>query len=264
LSPPKRFQLSSELRLIATALAGACIAFSGCSSHSPQAGESGIAAWLGPDTVAIAGIRLDQLRAGPLAEAFPAEWLAPLSQFTQATQVWAGYDGKDLLVIARGPFPPAPPGAVLVGPGFALAGSSSAIQAAQQRRASVPDSASRLLEKAEPLQNQPIWAVIRGDARLPLHGNGANVIRALEFTQYTAASARWNSAIELSLTGYCATAKKAQDLEESLRAMVTLGRKAARAAGLKATLESVRMDRQQTKVLVSLTAPAAVIREMLR
>lgn len=177
--------------------------------------------------------------------------------------MWAAYDGKDVLLIARGQFPPAPPGAVLASHGLVLAGSPSAIKAAQQH-ARGPDGASRLLEMAEPLRNEAIWAVIRGDARLPLHGNSANFARALEFTEYAAASARWDSAVELHLTGYCATAKKAQDLEESLRAMVTLAQKAVHAGDLKATLESVRVRRQQTKVLVSFAAPPAVLQEMLR
>jgi hypothetical protein len=178
--------------------------------------------------------------------------------------MWAAYDGKDLLLIARGQFPPAPPGTVLAGRGVVLAGSPIAIKAAEQQHARGPGGASRLLENAEPLRNEPIWAVIRGDARLPLHGNGANFSRVIEFTEYAAASARWNSAVELSLTGYCATAKKAQDLEESLRAMVTLGQKTVHAGDLKTTLESVRIRRQETKVLVSFTAPPAVLRDILR
>jgi hypothetical protein len=246
----------------------ACIvssmAATGCSSTSSRAGESGIAAWLGPDAVAVAGIQLDQLRAGPFSKALPREWLAALEPFRQASQVWAAYDGKDLLLIARGQFPPAPSGAILAGHGLVLAGSPNAIKAAEQQHARGSGGANRLLERAKPLQNEPIWAVIRGDAGLPLHGNGANFGRALEFTEYAAASARWKSRVELSLTGYCATAAKAQDLEESLRAMLTLGQKAVRAADLKATLESVRIDRQETKVLVSFTAPPAVLREMLR
>jgi hypothetical protein len=245
-------------------LAAACIAVWGCSSGAPPAGESEIAAWLGPDTAAIAGIQLDQLRSGPFSKALPREWLAALEPFQQASQMWAAYDGKDLLLIARGQFPPAPAGTVLAGHRLVLAGSPIAIKAAQQQHARGPGGASRLLERAEPLRNEPIWVVIRGDARLPLHGNGANFSRALEFTEYAAASARWKSGIELSLTGYCVTEKKAQELEESLLAMVTLGQKAVHAGDLKATLESMRIDRKETKVLVSFTAPPAILQEVLR
>jgi hypothetical protein len=187
-----------------------------------------------------------------------------LEPFQQASQAWAAYDGKELLVIARGQFPPVPPGAVLAGRGLVLAGAPNAIKAAEQWHVTGPAGTSRLLEKAEPLRNEPIWAVIRGDAPLPLHGNGLNFQRALEFTEYTAVSARWKSGVELSLTGYCATPQKAQELEESLRAMVTLAKKAARAADLAATLVSVRIGRQQSKVLVSFTAAPAILREMLR
>jgi hypothetical protein len=174
------------------------------------------------------------------------------------------YDGKDLLVIARGHFPPAPPGAVLAGHGLVLAGSPNAIKAAEQKHSRGSGGPSRLLERAGPLRNAPIWAVIRGDARLPLHGNSTNLARALEYTEYTVVSARWESGVYLSLTGYCTTAKRAQELEESLRAMATLAQKTVRAGDLKATLESIRIDRQETKVLVSFTAPPAILHEMLR
>jgi hypothetical protein len=217
----------------------------------------------------VAGIQLDQLRSSPFSKTLPREWLALLEPFQQASQVWAAYNGKDLLLIARGQFPPAPPGAILAAHGLALAGSANAIKAAEQQHTEGhamggQGRSSQLLEKAKPVQNEPIWAVIRGDARLPLRGNSTNFERILAFTEYTAASARWDSAIELSLTGYCATAEKAQDLEESLRAMLTLGRKAAHAGEFRAALESMRIDRQQTKVLVRLTAPPAVLLEMLR
>jgi hypothetical protein len=239
-----------------------------CFSCSRPVGKGEFASWLGPDSVALGGIDLDQLREGPISKVIPQEWQVALAPFQQATRAWMSYDGKDFLVIARGHFPPVPPGAVLSGDGFALAGSPNAIKAAQDNRANGRNSASSLLEMAEPLRNEPIWAIVRGDAPLPLHGNGANLLRALQYTQYTTAAASFQTRSEpglrLRLTGYCATAGKAQELEESLRAMVTLAQKAVRAADLKATLASVNISRDESKVLVSLTAGPAVLREMLR
>jgi hypothetical protein len=250
----------------------AVIAACGCSSNSHSSAEEELAAWLGPDTAAVAGIQLDRLRNGPLSQALPPEWLAALEPFQQATRGWLTYDltpargGHDngLLVIAAGHFPPVPPGAVVVGPGLVLAGSPNAIQAARQRHASGKNGAGELLRTAAELWNEPIWAIIRGDIPLPLHGNSANLVRLLQFTRYTAASATWGSTVELRFTGYCSSKEKEQELEESLRAMLTLGKKAVRTPDLKATLESMRISSQQSNVLVSLTADPLVLRQMLR
>jgi hypothetical protein len=220
---------------------------------------------LPPGTVAVGGVWLDQVRSGPLSQALPAAWLTATEPFQQASQAWVAYDGKEPLVIAAGRFPVAPPGAVLVGHGLALAGSSSAVRAAKEQRASGRTGSATLIEKASRLRNEPIWAVARGDAPVHLPGNTANLERALRFTDYAAASVAWDSAaVRMRLVGYCPTKERAQELEESLRAMVTLGRKAVRAGGLKAALESVRIERQESTVLASLTAAPEVVREMLR
>ena len=99
---------------------------------------------------------------------------------------------------------------------------------------------------------------------MPVQGNSANLERALRFTEYTAASASWDSGVRVHITGYCATAEKARQLEESLRAMVTLGKRAVRAGDLQATLESIRIDRHEFTVQVSLVAGPEALREMLR
>jgi hypothetical protein len=236
----------------------------GCSSGSRSAGENDFETWLGPETAAVAGLQLDQVRAGPLNQAVPPSWLGAFDVFRQATRVWLAYSGQDLLVIAAGHFSPTPPGALLVHNGLALAGSANAIREAQEQYATGRKAGGRLLQKAEQLRNEPIWAVIRGDAPLPLQGNSANLERALRFTEYTAASVQWASGAQVRFTGYCATAEKARELEESLRAMVTLGKRAVRAGNLERTLESIRIDRHESTVLLSLSAEPEVLREVFR
>jgi hypothetical protein len=152
----------------------------------------------------------------------------------------------------------------LVRNGLALYGSTNAIRAAREQYAAGRTGAGRLLQRAEQLRSEPIWAVIRGDAALPLQGNRVNLERVLRFTEYTAASVRWDSGAQVRFTGYCATAEKARELEESLRAMVTLGKRAIRAGNLEATLESIRIDRHESTVLLSLRAEPEVLREILR
>jgi hypothetical protein len=245
-------------------LTGVSIAVLGCSVGSRRAEDGEIATWLSADTAAVAGVDLTQVRDGPLSAAIPPEWVTALEPFRQASRAWVAYDGEDMLVIAAGRFPPAPPGAVLIGNGLALIGSPRAIRAAEGQHAIGHTGAGRLMQKAGQLRNVAIWAVIRGNAAVPLHGNGANLERALRFTEYTAASVNWDSGAQVRLWGYCVTAEKAQQLEESLRAMVTLAKRAVHAADLKATLESTQIARQESTVLVSLTARPEALREMLR
>ncbi|HLI86469.1 MAG TPA: hypothetical protein VKV17_21345 [Bryobacteraceae bacterium] len=253
-------------RLFAAALS---IAACGCSFRPKPAAETEFASWIGPDAAAIAGLDLDKLRHTPLSQAIPPEWLVAVEPFDQARRAWLSYNGRDLLVIAAGHFSAVPSGAVAVGHNFVgddlvLAGSPGAIRAARERHAGGQDGGGQLPRMARELTNEPIWAVARGGVNFPLRGNSANLERLLQFTQYASASAAWATGVRLRFTGYCADTQKSQELEESLRAMVTLGRKAVRAADIEAVLDSVRIERQESKVLVSVTADPAALRRLLR
>lgn len=88
-----------------------------------------------------------------------------------------------------------------------------------------------------------IWAVIRGDAHLALPGNLANLNRLLHFTDYATAAIQGESTLQIDLKGYCPGPDKAQHLEESVRALVTLSAAAARASSVAALLKSIQVDR---------------------
>jgi hypothetical protein len=222
-----------------------------------------MAACLPGNTVGVLGIRLKEIRGWDLYRSLPPSWLSALDLFREANIVWIAYNAKDVLAVAAGQFSAPPPGAVLVAPQIALAGSDALVQAAIRQHATHRTGASALLMQAAPVADKPIWAVIRGDAPLPLRGNGANLTRALRFTQYTTVVADGRSGLDVAFHGYCATEETARHLEESLRALATLvGR--ARAPDLVAVLKSVAINREGTVVTVTFQASPAVLENFLR
>src|ERR1700722_1839019 len=54
------------------------------------------------DTLVLAGVNLDRLRAEPLYSKVPAAAVAMAGAFTDASSALLAFNGKDLLVIARG------------------------------------------------------------------------------------------------------------------------------------------------------------------
>lgn len=239
----------------------ACLLLPACpSSRSARQ----VAAYVPADTLALAGIDLQRLRNSDLQRALPSAWLSALVPFQQANLAWVAFNGRDLLVIARGRFSSAPPGAVLVTPQLALAGSSLQVRAAVRQQSAHQTGAPQLIAQAESVAGQPIWAVIRGDARLPLSGNSENLNRMLHFTQYLTAAVNADSALRINLAGYCARPENASHFEESLRALITLARAATHSPDLAALLKSVQIDRRGSTVHVHLAASQTALGELFR
>jgi hypothetical protein len=212
----------------------------------------------------VAGIHLDRIRSSDLQRTLPSAWLSALVPFHEANLAWIAYNGRDLLVIAQGHFSSPPPGAMLITKQLALAGSGVQVRAAARQQATHQTGAPQLITQAESVSQQPIWAVIRGAARLPLFGNGANLNRMLHFTQYLTASVNTDASLRINLTGYCAGAENATHLEESLRALITLAAAATHAPDLRDLLKSVRIDREASTVHVHLQANQAALQQLLR
>jgi hypothetical protein len=121
-----------------------------------------------------------------------------------------------------------------------------------------------LVGQAAPVTDKDIWAVVRGGTRLPFPGNGANVNRLLALTQYTTASGTLDSAIRLEADGHCATPESARELEEHLRALITLGKAAAKARDLASLLASVELRRERNQVSVGFLASPQALEELFR
>ncbi|MBV9505176.1 MAG: hypothetical protein JO323_09250 [Acidobacteriia bacterium] len=216
-----------------------------------------------PDTAGLAFLNLDRLRTSEVYRTLPANLLSILEPLQSVTQVLVAYNDKDLLIIGSGNFSTPPPGAVLLTARLVLGGSPAAIRAAtQQHRSGRPGAET--LWKRKPAGNEPIWAVLRGDAHLPLTGNGANLNRLLHFTTFTTVRAEFNPGIHIAMRGEGATADSARQLEESLRAMVSLARATSKAPDTADMLDSVQIQRENAEVKVDLQTTAKLLEGLFR
>jgi hypothetical protein len=248
----------------ALACVTATLAFSSCSSPPVSRPLTEAISCLPPDTLAVAGIYLERIRGKESYSRLPPAWSFVLDPFRNANLALLAYNGSDVLVIAAGRFPTAQPGVVLLTPQLALAGSPAAVRAASAQHAKGRTGAPDLVARASPVADRDIWAVVRGGTRLPLPGNLANVNRLLALTEYTTASATWDSAVGLDADGHCATPESARQLEEHLRALITLARAAAKSPDLASLLASVKLRREANVVHLDFQASPQALEELLR
>ncbi len=236
-----------------------------CDSHrTPHAIADESAACVPSDTLVLAGLRLERIRGTPLYPALPATWRALLEPLRDATDLLVAYNGSDLLVIARGRFQSAPPGAVLVGSTLALAGSPAAIRAATLQHATGRTGASALIAKAESAAGKPVWLVVEGRAPLPLNGNLANLNRLLKLVDYATLTADFDSRVDVRANGFCRNADDGRQLEEALRALVSLAAAGTRDVDVAALLQSAQVTRDGSTVQLAVSAAAPAIEKLLR
>jgi hypothetical protein len=216
-------------------------------------------ACLPPDTLAIAGIHPQRIRGRKSPKLLPPAWYSVLEPFRGADLMLLAYDGSDVLIIAAGRFRTAPPGAVLLTPQLALAGSPASIRAATTQHAGGRTGTPDLVAQAAPMADKDIWAVLRGGVRLPLPGNAANANRLLALTRYTTANAQLDSEIRAEADGHCATPESARQLEERLRALITLAKATMKASNPESLLSSIELRREDSVVHLTLhTSPQTV------
>jgi hypothetical protein len=240
----------------------AALVLSACSSPVSSPLTEAVAC-LPPDTQAVAGIYLERIRSQEWFKRLPSAWSLVLDPFRSANLAILAYNGRDILVVASGRFASAPPGAVLLKPELALAGSPAAIRAATRQHATSRTGVPDLVAQAAPVIDRDLWAVVHGSTRLPLPGNGGNLNRLLAFTEYTTASATWDSAIRLEADGHCATPESARQLEERLRALITLAKAAAKAPDLASVLASIELRRDGSLVHLGLRASPQAVQQQL-
>jgi hypothetical protein len=231
----------------------------GCHRAPPTAIDRAMASCLPADTVVLGGVDCERLRASPVYRKLPAAVTALLQPLRPATYLLLAFNGKDYLAIGRGPFGQALPGATLLAPDLAVAGSPDAVRAATaQHRRGVPGVPGLVL-RAEKLASGPeIWILAMGNATLPVNGNAQNLNRLLHATEYATLAVHVTDGIEAEATGVCGTAEGARRLEEELRAMASVAAAAeARQPGLAAQLRAIQVSREERTVRVHLRADAA-------
>jgi hypothetical protein len=235
-------------------------AFAAAGCHSaPSVARIGIdpamASCIPPDSVLVAGLNLDQLRASPFYAQAPATIGALASAYADVSSALAAYNGKDVLVVARGRFHAPPAGAVIVAPGLALYGSAQQTAAASAQYKTGHGGAPDLLAQGEAVAHgAQVWIAARGNAPLPLTGNAANMMRILRKARFLTLTARTGAVLALELRATAPDANAAQAIEETLRADFTLAAAGeARRPDVAAALRTIQVTRDDVQARAALS-----------
>ncbi len=232
------------------------------------------------DTVLMAGIRLDALRATPAYRKLAPEALGPVLGGLDLKDVWevlAVSNGRDFAALARGRYSttglepegarPGEPrtsykGYTLIGtesamlayvnPTTAVVGRGSGVRSVldQRGRSSGPPAALASEIAAIAPDNQ-VWAVGLGEASraAPRSGNLSNLGTALNLVERFHAAADLRSGARLKATALCHNAQDTESLAAALRAFLAFAgisnpefRTAAAALKITATNATVEID----------------------
>jgi hypothetical protein len=236
---------------IALAMLAACR-----TSTPPDAIDSALSARVPAATIALAGLDLDRLRPSPLYANLPPAALAFLQPFDHARHVLIAWSGGELLAIARGVVP----GATQLAPDIALSGAPNLIAAA----AAAHPPAQILGPAGSVAGAAPVWIAIRGGIALPLEGNLANLNKLLHDTEFVTLGVQPGDPSDFQLAAHCPSPETALRFEQSLRAIVSLAiATVARQPGTAGLLQSIRIQRDDRVVQVSLSAAPDVLLKLL-
>jgi hypothetical protein len=237
-----------------------------CRSGPPHAIDPALAECVPPGATILAGVNLVRLRASPLHRQLPPAALAFLAPLDEANALLVASDGTNYLAVTHGSFRQAPSGATLLTPGLAAAGSTGWLRAAESRQHGHGGGATPLLERAGPVAAaSDIWMVAAGNADLPLSGNGDNLNRLLHATEYATLSVRLTDRIDLEVVGVCRGPGPARQLEETVRAFLTLSAAGtARQPGISGLLRRVRLSRNDRAIHLALEAQPAELEPLSR
>jgi len=214
--------------------------------------------------LAVGAVDLTRLRAAPLYAKLPPAARALAENYRDAQHLLAAWNGKDVLIVAQGPFREAPAGTTLAAPNLALAGSPCMVSAAMAQHRTGKTGAPGLLEfAAQSAGAGQAWVAVRGGVALPLSGNAANLNRLLRNLEYAALAADFSSSVRLSVSALGRNEPAAREFEENLRALLSLASAAEHGhAEIAALLESVQIRRDSAMAHATLEAPPETIEKL--
>ena len=265
----------------------ASLTINGCRSA-----DTGLASFVPPDTVALAGMRMDQVRATDLYKKLRAQSrfseLDDLKKKTgfdptrDVTEMLIATNGKDAVTVARGHFTPSDPDAkksaykgytlnlhgdgayALIDGSTAVAGTAAAVRAAIDQYKLGPTRSPgvvALLARAHALPQAQIWAVSDSPeafAGLLQSGSAANFGKVFGQLDGLTFTADMSKGLNLVATGDCRTEQDAKTLGDAMRGLVSLGKMSVPQgqSDLLRLYDSVQVDQQQKSVkLVANVAP---------
>jgi len=267
----------------------------GCRSADTSLGK-----FVPPDTIALAGMRMDQVRATALYQKLRAQ-----KRFSELDDLKArtGFDptrdvselllasnGKDALTIARGHFAPSDASArklsykgytlnvhgdgayTLIDGSTVVAGTQPAVRAAidQFKSGAGSPGVASLLTRARALAAEAqIWAVsdspeaFAGLASGNAAGNFGKVFGQIDQVSFTADLSKGLNAVA---TGDCRTEQDAKSLGDALRGLVTLGKMSVPQGQTDLTrlYDSVQVDQTQKSVKITASIAPDLIDKLLQ
>jgi hypothetical protein len=238
-----------------------CLILAGCGGGLAKRGpvDPALAAFVPPDTVALAGIRVDQLRATPLyrklAGRFPTHDIHDLLLAS---------DGENVLAVARGAFP----GATEY-KGFTLYGDNAAVRAAIERSKSGARAPRDLMARAQSLPGDTqVWAVVSGwrgatPEQLRAMGNLANLDRVLRQLKGASLTIDLRSGVHAAFVGDARTDAEAGNLADSLRGLASIARMGAPRSAPGA-LDGIRVEQEGRLVRVNADIPEDLAEKLMR
>ena len=179
------------------------------------------------DTVALAGADLDRLRASPFVNSIGGSARDLLAQYSNASKLLIAWNSRELLIVERGLFKMPPPGATIIEPGLAVAGSPSRISSAVAQHQAGRTGAPGLIGFGSEIgAGRVIWLAVRGGTPLPLSGNLTNLNVLLQDADFAGAALDLGDTATLRLYARGRTAESAEQLAERLRGFLSLAQEA--------------------------------------
>jgi hypothetical protein len=241
------------------ALAALLSGCGGLTRHGPV--DPALAAFIPPDTVALAGLRMDQIRAAPIYHKLAeGNRLPRFDQFRTESgfdpsrdirDLLVASDGKNVLAVAHGTFTAMPAGSLnasdykgctlytkfgsdaiaFIDKSIALGGPTAAVRAAiDQYKSGGHGAPHDLMARAQALPaDTQIWAVVEGwrgatPGQLREMGNLSNLDRMLRSVEGASLTVDLRSGAHAAVTGDCRTEADARNLADSLRGLAALAR----------------------------------------
>ena len=267
--------------------------------YKPSRVNADLAALVPPDTVMLAGVRLEELQATALYKKLAAREKTPalddlgrgsgLDFRRDVKEVLLASNGIDMALLARGAFqslkPPAGnkseyKGMTLYSQGLgaytlldsktAVAGPEAAIRRVLDQKEARSRGADELLRRVDalPVQGQ-LWAVLNRPAdalkQLPRDGNLANVSRIFQMVDRAELAADFRNGVSARVSGECRSDQDAKLLGDAVRGFLGLARlgiPANQPQRLK-LFDGIKVTQEKTSVQLAVDVPPPLADELL-
>jgi hypothetical protein len=188
-----------------------------CRKAPSPALDSDLSSCIPPGATLVAGVDLAQLRSSPLYANLPSATRHSLEPFREASYAIVASDGSRFVVAARGRLD----GAKMLTSNLGLIGSQDFVDAAAAQHRTGRSGVPSLVAHAP---GSPLWIVADGSGTIPLTGNARNLNRLLHDTEYLTIAVTFAARPAIVATGVCRGEDAARRIEESARALVSIGR----------------------------------------